>query len=81
MRLAQIRVSRTVTIQTGETLKYDDFTIPQKYLPHNWISKPVGRTVPQIMHFVTSEGVVGVWNNYSQTLTNYALDFVHEWHY
>jgi hypothetical protein len=81
-RLAQIRVNRSnVTIATGDTFNYSDFTIPSQYRPKANSYVPVGKTAPSILNYVWTNGTIGIQNNTGNQWTNYNLAFQHEWHY
>lgn len=77
---AQIRANRTgVTIATGNGFEYTDFVIPTKYRPSaNNISLIMRSN--QFINYVFSDGTVGITNT-GNTVTNYSINFIKEWHY
>ena len=77
---AQIRVQRNgVTILSGESFVYQDFTIPTKYQPAQNSIEFIMRN-NTILNFIYANGTVGIYN-LGSTVTNYNLNFIHEWHY
>lgn len=79
-RTAQVRANRTgVTIPAGNGFEYNDFVIPTKYRPSNNSASLIMRS-NQFLNYVFTNGTVGI-TNVGSTVTNYALNFIHEWHY
>jgi len=69
-----------VTIGAGDGFNYNDFKIPSQYRPSTNSFVTVGRTTPGIINYIWADGTVGIYNNGSQ-MTNYTLNFRHEWHF
>lgn len=69
-----------VTIGAGDGFNYNDFKIPSNYRPSANSFVTVGRTTPGIINYIWTDGTVGIYNNGSQ-MTDYTLNFRHEWHY
>ena len=69
-----------VTIGAGDGFNYNDFKIPSNYRPTTNSFVTVGRTTPGIINYIWADGTVGIYNNGSQ-MTNYSLNFRHEWHF
>ena len=69
-----------VTIGVGDGFNYNDFKIPSKYRPSTNSFVPIGRTTPGIINYIWVDGTVGIYNNGSQ-MTNYDLNFRHEWYF
>ena len=80
-RLAVVIANRSgVTIGAGDGFNYNDFKIPSKYRPSTNSFVTVGRTTPGILNYIWTDGTVGIYNNGSQ-MTNYTLNFRHEYHF
>ena len=80
-RLAVVIANRSgVTIGAGDGFNYNDFKIPSKYRPSTNSQVTVGRTTPGILNYIWTDGTVGIYNNGSQ-MTNYTLNFRHEYHF
>ena len=80
-RTAVVLANRSgITINAGDKLNYNDFKIPSEYRPSTSSYVPVGRTIPNVIHYVWNDGTVGVYNNGSQ-MTNYTLNFRNEYHF
>ena len=81
LKLAAIVVNRSnVTIGTGDGFNYNDFKVPSDYSPSTNSFVVVGRTTPDVINYVWADGTIGIYNNGSQ-MSNYALNFRHEWHF
>ena len=80
-RLAVVIANRSgVTIGAGDGFNYNDFKIPSKYRPSTNSFVTVGRTTPGLINYIWTDGTVGIYNNGSQ-MTNYTLNFRHEYHF
>ena len=69
-----------VTIGAGDGFNYNDFKIPSNYRPSANSFVTVGRGSPGVINYIWADGTVGIYNNGSQ-MTNYALNFRHEYHF
>ena len=69
-----------VTIGAGDGFNYNDFKIPSKYRPSTNSFVTVGRTTPGLINYIWTDGTVGIYNNGSQ-MTDYTLNFRHEYHF
>ena len=69
-----------VTIGAGDGFNYNDFKIPSNYRPSTNSFVTVGRTTPGVINYIWTDGTVGIYNNGSQ-MTNYNLNFRHEYHF
>ena len=69
-----------VTIGAGDGFNYNDFKIPSNYRPTTNSFVTVGRTTPGVINYIWTDGTVGIYNNGSQ-MTNYTLNFRHEYHF
>ena len=80
-RTAVVLANRSgITINAGDTLNYNDFKIPSEYRPSTNSFVTVGRTTPGLINYIWTDGTVGIYNNGSQ-MTNYTLNFRHEYHF
>ena len=80
-RTAVVLANRTnVTIGVGDGFNYNDFKIPSNYRPTTNSFVTIGRTTPGIINYIWTDGTVGIYNNGSQ-ITNYTLNFRHEYHF
>lgn len=71
---------QNVTISNGDSFNYNDFVIPKKYRPIYPTIMPCFRAAPDILHYVFSDGTVGIYNS-GTTKTGWNIGFIHEWHY
>ena len=69
-----------ITINAGDGFNYNDFKIPSNYRPSTNSFVTVGRTTPGVINYIWADGTVGIYNNGSQ-MTNYDLNFRHEYHF
>ena len=80
-RRAVVLANRSgVTIGAGDGFNYNDFKIPSKYRPTTNSFVTVGRSTPNVINYIWADGTVGIYNNGSQ-MTNYDLNFRHEYHF
>ena len=80
-RNAAVLANRSgVTIGAGDGFNYNDFKIPSNYRPSTNSFVTVGRTTPGVINYIWTDGTVGIYNNGSQ-MTNYNLNFRHEYHF
>ena len=80
-RTAVVLANRSgVTIGAGDGFNYNDFKIPSKYRPSANSFVTVGRGSPGIINYIWTDGTVGIYNSGSQ-MTNYDLNFRHEYHF
>ena len=69
-----------VTIGAGDGFNYNDFKIPSNYRPTTNSFVTVGRTTPNVINYIWTDGTVGIYNNGSQ-MTNANINFRHEYHF